>query len=165
MRKKLFVWSAAILLLMSVFTACRSGNGEEDGEYVLYFPVSRDISYGSALATQPWQGDGIPAPQELMEALLDGPTQEDLRAPFPRAVTILALELDEEEQLMRISLSEQYGGLTDMAQTLADACIVMTACQIPGVERVEISSEGFWASRPISRTLSPEELELDTPLP
>jgi len=100
-----------------------------------------------------------------MEALLDGPTREGMRSPFPGAVTILSLELDEGDKLMRISLSEQYGGLTDMAQTLADACIVMTACQFPDVERVEISSEGFWTTRPGSRTLSPAELELDALLP
>jgi len=165
MKKKLIGWAAVLLALLFAVTACRSGNGEETGDYLLYFPVSRDISYGAALAAESWEGDGTPAPELLMQALLEGPTQEGLRAPFPRAVTILSLELVEEEKLMRITLSEQYGGLTDIAQTLADACIVMTACQLPNVERVEISSDGFWANRPDSRILSPAELELDTLLP
>ena len=165
MKKRMILWAAMLLVLLTAFTACRSGGEEETEKYQLYFPVSRDISYGAALDTQPWEGEGEPTPEQLMEALLDGPTREGMRSPFPGAVTILSLELEEGEKLMRISLSEQYGGLTDMAQTLADACIVMTACQFPDVERVEISSEGFWATRPASRTLSPSELELDSLLP
>ena len=55
--------------------------------------------------------------------------------------------------------------VAQMAQTLADACIVMTACQFPEIRQVEISSEGFWSIRPASRTLSPEQLELDALLP
>jgi len=164
MKKRVILWAAALVVLLTAFTACRSG-GEAAETYQLYFPVSRDISYGAALDTQPWEGEGEPTPEQLMEALLDGPTREGMRSPFPGAVTILSLELDEGDKLMRISLSEQYGGLTDMAQTLADACIVMTACQFPDVERVEISSEGFWTTRPGSRTLSPAELELDALLP
>lgn len=163
MKKRVLLWAAAAGLLLAVLVACRGG--EKSGEYLLYFPVSRDISYGAALTTQSWEGEEEPTPEELMEALLDGPTQEGMRSPFPGAVSILSLEVDGEEKLMRITLSEQYGGLTDMAQTLADACIVMTACQLPGVERVEISSDGFWASRPAGRTLSPAELELDTLMP
>jgi len=165
MRKRFFVRLAALGMILSILAACGESAGREEGEYLLYFPVSRDVSYGAALKTQDWEGEGEPTPEKLMEALLDGPTQEGMRSPFPSAVSILRLEVDGEEKLMRITLSEQYGGLTDMTQTLADACIVMTACQFPEVERVEISSEGFWTSRPASRILSPAELELDTLLP
>ena len=165
MKKRFLALAAAALLLVSGLAACREGEQEKTGGYMLYFPVSRDISYGAALDTQPWEGEGTPTPEVLMEALLDGPTREGMRSPFPGAVTILSLEVDGEKKLMRITLSEQYGGLTDMAQTLADACIVKTACQFPEVERVEISSEGFWASRPASHIVSPEEMELDALLP
>lgn len=165
MRKRFFVWLAALGMSFLLLAACAEQAGREQSDYLLYFPVSRDISYGTALVTQDWEGEGDPSPEMLLEALLDGPTQEGMRSPFPSAVTILKLEVEEEENLMRITLSEQYGGLTDMTQTLADACIVMTACQFPQIERVEISSEGFWTSRPASRILSPAELELDTLLP
>ena len=47
-----------------------------------------------------------------------------------------------------------------MTQTLADACIVMTLCQLTGITEVEISTDGFWASRPASRTLRPEQMDL-----
>ena len=152
-----------LLLLALCLTGCQSQKAETQEGYRLYFPVSREISYGSALGTQLWEGED-PTPEQLLEGLLAGPTQEGLRSPFPGAVTLQSAELDGEGTL-HITLSEQYGGLADMAQTLADACIVMTACQFPEVRQVEISSEGFWSSRPASRTLSPEALDLDTLLP
>ena len=155
-------WLAALLALVVCLVGCQRETVREEG-YRLYFPVSRDISYGSALDTQPWEGKD-PTPEELLKALLDGPTQEGLRSPFPGAVTLQNVQLDEAGKL-HITLSEQYGGLADMAQTLADACIVMTVCQFPEVEQVEISSDGFWSSRPASRTLSPEQLDLETLLP
>ncbi len=164
MRKKLFAALAAACLMLTL-TCCGSGEGERTGKYVLYFPVTRDISYGAALATQDWEGEGAPTPEELMQTLLAGPTQEGLRSPFPGAVTLQSLSIDEEQELMRLKLSEQYSGLNDMAQTLADACVVLTACQLPGVSRVEISSDGFWTSRPASRTLAPAELELESLMP
>ncbi len=163
MRVKVFrILSLLVLLLLCLSGCAGHVSGEEEG-YKLYFPVTRDVSYGSALATQSWEGED-PTPEQLLNALLDGPDQEGLRSPFPGVVVILNMELDE-EGVLHITLSEQYGGLTDMAQTLADACIVMTACQFPEIRQVEISSEGFWSNRPASRTLSPEQLELDTLLP
>ena len=165
MRKKLLCWLLLLGLILGWTAACHVEEKEIEEDYLLYFPVTRDISYGAALDTQPWEGEGTPTPELLLKALLDGPSQEGMRSPFPGAVTILSIELDEEKKLLRVTLSEQYGGLTDMAQTLADACIVMTACQFAEVERVEISSEEFWASRPAGRILSPDEFELDSLLP
>ena len=163
MREKLFKLLPLLLLLALCVPGCTEQTGGEEAGLRLYFPVAREVHYGSALDTQLWEGED-PTPERLLEALLDGPTQEGLRSPFPGAVSIQKMELTE-DGLLRITLSEQYGGLTDMAQTLADACIVMTACQFPEIRQVEISSEGFWSSRPESRTLSPEQLELDTLLP
>ena len=163
MKRRFAALLTAALLALSV-TACRTDLGKEPEGMKLYFPVSRDISYGGALGTQLWEGDA-PTPEQLLEALLDGPTEEGLRSPFPGAVSLQSMELDGELGVLHITLSEQYGGLADMAQTLADACIVMTACQFPEIRQVEISSEGFWSSRPASRTLSPDQLDLETLLP
>ena len=163
MRAKGIRLLSLLVLLLLCLRSCQGQVGREAEGFKLYFPVTRDISYGSALATQPWEGED-PTPEQLLEALLDGPTQEGLRSPFPGVVVILNMELDG-DGVLHITLSEQYGGLTDMAQTLADACIVMTACQFPEIRQVEISSEGFWSSRPASRTLSPDQLDLETLLP
>ncbi|MBQ8800808.1 MAG: GerMN domain-containing protein [Clostridium sp.] len=149
------------VLGMALLCACAQDT-EQHAEYYLYFLPS-SASYGSALAVQPWEGSGTPLNEELMQDLLDGPTQEGLKSPFPRGLTLQSLEV--EGNTICITLSEHYSGLTDMSQTLADACIVMTLCQLTGVEAVEISTDGFWASRPASRTLTPEQLELSSLLP
>ena len=164
MRKVRFVLIILALLLL-VPAGCRPDGEGKEGEYQLYFALPRDANYGCALATQSWEGEGTPTPEQLMEALLDGPTREELRSPFPGTVTVQSMTLDADQGMLHVTLSEQYGGLTDMAQTLADACIVMTMCQFPEIWQVEISSEGFWSSRPASRILTPGQIQLDTLLP
>ena len=44
--------------------------------------------------------------------------------------------------MLLVSLSEQYGALTDVSLSLADYAIVLTLSQVEGVEAVEISDEG-----------------------
>ena len=163
MRRKIIALLTAALMALSL-TACGTGTEKEPEGFKLYFPVAREVSYGSALGTQLWEGED-PTPEQLLNALLKGPEEEGMRSPFPGAVSIQSMELDADRGVLHITLSEQYGGLADMARTLADACIVMTACQFPEIRQVEISSEGFWSSRPASRTLSPDQLDLETLLP
>ena len=164
MKRKPFFLLILVLLFL-IPASCRQEKPEGEGEYQLYFAVSRDVDYGRALDTQPWEGEGTPTPEQLLESLLDGPTREGLRSPFPGTVSVQSMTLDADQGMLHITLSEQYGGLTDMAQTLADACITMTMCQFPQIWQVEISSEGFWSSRPASRILTPEQIQLDTLLP
>lgn len=146
-----------LVLILALLSGCAEQQKQTEG-YSLYFTRSSLTSYGSAIAAQYWGTEGEAA--VLMEALLSGPTQEGLTSPFPKGLSVRSMELDERGSMIRLTLSDHYSGLTDMAQTLADACIVMTLCQLPGVEAVEISTDGFWASRPASRTLRPEQMDL-----
>ncbi len=148
-----------VLCVLGMVLLCACGQkGEPPAEYYLYFLPAASTSYGSALAAQPWEGTGTALNEELMRDLLAGPTQEGLRSPFPKGLTLQSMEV--EENTIHITLSDHYSGLTDISQTLADACIVMTLCQLTGIEAVEISTDGFWASRPASRTLRPEQMDL-----
>lgn len=148
-----------VLCVLGMVLLCACGQkGEPPAEYYLYFLPAASTSYGSALAAQPWEGTGTALNEELMRDLLAGPTQEGLRSPFPKGLTLQSMEV--EGNTIHITLSDHYSGLTDISQTLADACIVMTLCQLTGIEAVEISTDGFWASRPASRTLRPEQMDL-----
>ena len=71
MRKRFFVRLAALGMILSILAACGESAGREEGEYLLYFPVSRDVSYGAALKTQDWEGEGEPTPEKLMEATIE----------------------------------------------------------------------------------------------
>ena len=98
-----------LLLALRLLPGCGSG-GEEKGEYELYFAVSSGVGHGPALDTQPldWPEDrGRPTPEDLLLALLSGPSQEGLRSPFPRGVALLSWE--REGETVTVYLSEQYG--------------------------------------------------------
>ena len=59
--------------------------------------------------------------------------------------------------MLRITLSEQYGALTDISLTLADYCIVLTLSQLEEVEGVEIRSGGHSAGYRSHQTLRADE--------
>ena len=159
--------SAVILcLVLAAFcTACRAREVPAEG-YQLYFVVPAEQQHGPAVITQPWQREQAPSPQQLLQALLDGPEQEGAASPFPRGVRIIRCEESEEnEGLLKIVLSEQYSALTDISLTLADYCIVMTLTQLPQVDCVEIQVQGMGSGYRSHPVLRRDEVELPEVLP
>ena len=147
------------LILTLFLSACgRTGPGEPEGA-LLWFCANPEESHGPALAAQSYEGEL--QPEALLAALLAGPTQEGLRSPFPRGVSPIQCQWDEEQPgVLLIRLSEQYGALADISLTLADYCIVLTLSQAEGVEGVEISAQGHWASYRSHQLLTAEEAVL-----
>ena len=171
MRGSRLVCGALALVLLFGATGCSPKEEEVPAEYLLYFAVSRDVASGPALDTEPFdpadcttahpEGESCPSPGDLVQALLAGPQEEGHRSPFPRGVTLVSWTWDEEQPgNLQIRLSEQYGGLTDIALTLADYAIVLTLSQLEGVETVEIASGGRAISYRSHQILSEEEAEL-----
>ena len=167
MSGKKLICLLAVLSLLWAAGGC-SGDGDA-GEYVLYFSAGRNTVSGPALVSEPYpqeEGDAAPGPGELLEALLAGPAEEGHRSPFPRGVALVSLSWDEEQPgNLRVRLSEQYGGLTDISLTLADYAIVLTLSQLERVETVEILSEGHTANYRSHQILSAQEAELPGLLP
>ena len=131
----------------------------------IYFAAEQDRErpHGPALGWEPWEpaGTPFPSPRRLMEALLNGPTEEGLRSPFPSGLTLDAWRWDPDRQgNIQMKLSEQYSGLAGISLTLADYCITMTLSQIPGVESVEILSGSYTANYRSHQQLRPEEVML-----
>ena len=140
-------WTMCLLLgLLLLLGSCSTA--AEKGGYQLYF--ASGLEDGSAILSEPYQGEADPGPRELMEALLSGPTEEELNSPFPTGVLVL-------------NLSEQYGGLTDISLTVADYCIVLTMSQLDGVEAVEINVAGQPVSYRNHQILTREEAVLSQP--
>ena len=162
-RMRILAWLLAPLVLLC---ACAGrGEGKARGAYVLYFlsgPLaSGESGHGPALDWEPYDCEGTPQPEQLLEALLAGPTLEELASPFPRGVSLQRCEWDEEEPgVLSVSLSEQYGALTDISLTLADYCIVLTLSQLDEVEGVEIRSGGYSADYRSHQLLRAEEAVL-----
>ena len=134
MRQGVFLLLAAAALL-ALCAAC--GHEPEEGSpYLLYFLEQDSACHGSALGSEPYQ------PPESQT----GPS-EGQDAPNPGDLLQALVEWDDEHPgNLRVRMSEQYGGLTDISLTLADYCIVLTLGQLEGVETVEITSQGHWAS-------------------
>lgn len=121
-------WTMCLLLgLLLLLGSCSTA--AEKGGYQLYF--ASGLEDGSAILSEPYQGEADPGPRELMEALLSVPTEEELNSPFPSGVSLRSWGL--EEGVLVLNLSEQYGGLTDISLTVADYCIVLTMSQLDGV--------------------------------
>ena len=149
---------AALLAALLLLAACGGREDREEQDFVLYYLLEGEPVHGSALDWEPYPGEADPGPAELLTALLAGPAQEGLVSPFPRGVSLLSWDWDEEEPgVLRITLSEQYGALTDISLTLADYCIVLTLSQLEEVEGVEIRSGGHSAGYRSHQTLRADE--------
>ena len=67
MRAKVFRILSLLVLLLLCLSGCGGQTGREAEGFRLYFPVTRNVSYGSALGTQIWEGDD-PTPEQLLNA-------------------------------------------------------------------------------------------------
>ena len=126
------------LLLPLLFFLLPGCKETEAGQvYQLYFqPAS--YTAGPALLPFDFLPEEIQTPLEevLIETLLAGPEDPTLRSPFPKGVSLRSWSL--QGGLLQVNLSEQYGGLSGMALTIADHAIALTLCQLPHVDGVTI---------------------------
>ena len=158
-------WFPVFLVLALLLPACGGKeNTQKPKGLRLWFAVDESFAgygHGPALDSEPYLGESPPEPEELMTALLAGPVQEGLRSPFPRGVSLLRCQWDEERPgVLLVDLSEQYGALADISLTLADYCVVLTLSQLEGVEQVEITAQSHWVSYRSHQQLSGEEAVL-----
>ena len=154
---------AGLLTLLLLLCACGQKSEEKQrGDYVLYFLSGAlkagTSGHGPALDWEPYACEEAPQPETLLKVLLSGPTLEELASPFPKGVTLRQCVWDEERPgVLVVSLSEQYGALTDISLTLADYCIVLTLSQLEGVEGVEIRAGGYSSDYRSHQLLQAEE--------
>ena len=108
-----------VLALSLLLAGC--GTGRESSGVLLYFctdPNDHSQLHGPAIQSQPYLGPSGPGVEELVSALLAGPTQDGLVSPFPQGRSLQSWAL--EDGLLTLNFSEQYGGLADISLTLAD---------------------------------------------
>ena len=130
---------AMLLALALLLSSCGANRPEQGapGQYSLYFRTNdTGTVLGREYRTLP-QGEEI---EELVKLLLAGPEDGELVSPFPRGTALNRWRL--EGDTVALDLSEAYGGLSGVDQTLADACLVLTLCQLDQVERISLTVEG-----------------------
>ena len=107
-----------VLALSLLLAGC--GTGGESSGVLLYFctdPNDHSQLHGPAIQSQPYLGPSGPGVEELVSALLAGPTQDGLVSPFPQGLSLQSWAL--EDGLLTLNFSEQYGGLADISLTTA----------------------------------------------
>ena len=163
MKKRGILLALVLVLLTGLGVSCVQQREPEETEYVLYFLNGGDMLQSGALQPEAYlfsEGEE-PKPEELIRALLKGPQSEQLKSPFPKGVSFQWCKWDESrEGHIRVGLSEQYGGLTDIALTLADYSIVLTLGQLENVNSVEIVVAGQKANSRSHQVLAVEEAVL-----
>lgn len=155
---------ALSLALALVLTGCGStGTGSGVLLYFCIDPGDAAGTHGPAIQSQPYNGPSGPGVEELVQALLEGPSQDGLVSPFPQGLSLQSWEL--EDGLLTLNFSEQYGGLADISLTLADYCLVLTLSQVEGVDTVQIQSAGHTYHSRSHQTMAAGEALLDQSLP
>ena len=159
MKRLLFL---SVLLLLAL-CACAPAE-EETGEYQVYFisdPAGQEVrAGGSALESEGRSlPEGADPAEGLMECLLSGPLSGALRSPIPEGVRQLSAPTIE-DGVCRVDLSEGYGSLSGVELTMADYCIALTLCQLPGVDAVTIDVEGEPIPYRARQVLRPEDAAL-----
>ena len=155
--------SAACLLLTLLCGACAAGASRlgppPEGQYSLYFLTTEgredDAALGWEFRSPPEGGETV---EGLMALLLAGPESDALASPFPQGTAVRTCGV--EEGVACVDLSEAYEGLSGAGLTLADGCVVLTLCQLEGVESVYLTVEGH--PRPFrDQVFSPADFMLD----
>ena len=157
MRRQLFAAVLALTLLVSC--SRRPGRGEEppEGQYAVYFATAFGRGDDAALDRE-FRALSTGTVEGLMELLLAGPESDALVSPFPQGTALRSWEIA--AGVVSIDLSEAYEGLSGAELTLADGCIVLTLCQLEGVDSVYLTVEGH--PRPFrDQVLSPQNFLLD----
>lgn len=144
MKKRLLSLTLALALLCSSCAGTGHGNGEEtppEGQYSVYFPVDdpaqTDLALGREFHALP---EGAGEVEGLMTLLLSGPQETGFASPFPEGTGVRSWR--QEGGLVSLDMTEAYGGLSGVELTLADACVVLTLCQLKGVNQVYLTVEG-----------------------
>lgn len=161
MRKWTFVLPLALLLGLLLW-GCAGGPGQEEDGPALWFAgnIGDGADWNSdtrAVDRVPYQGDELSV-DGLMSALLAGPDRDSgLVSPFPEGTRLLGWRL-EQDGLLRVNLSGEYGRLEGIGLTLADYCITLTLSQLEGVERVSVAVNGNRLSDRYRQELSGEQV-------
>lgn len=159
MKKQILALTLTGLLLG--LSGCAGTAGERTAEdYKVYFSALEDQNAAMAVGYETWeQPEGTQPVTGLLQALFQGPATQNLTSPFPDGVRLLSWELLD-EGCLHLDLSEQYGGLTGVDLTVADACLTLTLCQVEGVESVYVTVEGDEIPYRPTQQLTPSDLLL-----
>lgn len=151
MKRRIMTLALAALAALSAGCALLSREAaEEQGPetYDLYFQVRDLEAAGGADAIAPVpcgiqlqddrEAEALAA--ELVALLLQGPTDEAYKSPFPTGTSLRNVRVEDGRAV--VDLSSAYRALSGVGLTMADYCVALTLTQIPRVETVSVTVGG-----------------------
>lgn len=139
--KKWICIPLCLVLILTIYGATQTGSSSAaKRKYTLYFAAD-NLSSSSALGTETRVFDsGQDIIGQLIQALLDGPTQPELTSVFPKGTTLLSQS--REDGVLTLNFSKEYSDLTGAKLTLANGAVVLTMTQLKTVDSVILLSAG-----------------------
>lgn len=114
----------------------------QSNELVTFYYLQSQYQYGDSQSILGQEERQVSGHREdlryLITLYLMGPTEEGLRSPLPSGTRILSAE--QEEGSVTITLSEVPASMTDLAFSLACACLTKTCIELTGTDSVTIVS-------------------------
>lgn len=144
-------------LLILTLSACAIGGTTE---WTLYYRQS-ELSYGETklIGTQTMRFSDDVTPDMVAKKYFEAETEDELCSPFPKQTKLIAHE--QEDDVLRLTLSENFGTLSGAELSLALTCITMTFSQFENVEYVEIETENSLLANQESIRLSADAVMLE----
>ena len=156
MKRLILLCLAAVLVLAGCAPA-----EQGEGDYLIYGRTALETS-GGGDAIGAWRSTAMGEPAERVASALVhqilAPGEEGYESPLPQGTRLLSLHI--ENGLATVDLSAQYAGLSGVDLTIADACITLTLCQMPAVERVCILAQGNPLPYRLRQTMTADEVLL-----
>ena len=142
--KRFFALLPAVLLL----AACAAEpERPSPDDYALYYAAVLGTGAGgdairSDTVNVPGSAsmDSAALAETLVRALLDEPKDDALCSPFPSGTSLQKLSVARGRA--SVDLSAQYGKLSGIDLSIADACLTLTLTQLRGVYAVRITADG-----------------------
>lgn len=132
----------SLILLVSLLLSGCSVTGERIKEPVSFYYLQANYKYGtdgSVIASEEREASGHRNDLlYLMKLYCMGPSDEELVSPLPRGTLILSAEQTEDH--VTIKLSDLGESLTDVAYSLAAACLSLTCFSLANAAKVTVTS-------------------------
>ena len=142
MKKRLIALLCALALPLGGCGAPGEEASPPEGAYRVYYAVTgKQATVQSVDFEYRIPDAGVPAADALAKMVMTAPQTYGLASPVRPEVHFRSAEL-EEDGLLHLDLSEQYGGLSGIDLTIANACFTLTLCQLEDVDAVYITVEG-----------------------
>ena len=140
MKQKICILLICVMLTLS---GCNTLNtqGASSGSVKFYY-LQNEIVYNSAdsVVSYETRQSGRLKPEELIGQYLQGPEKKNLASPYPEELKLVSVT--QEDNTVKIVLSNEFTTLSNLELTLACSCLTKTMQGILPAESYEISSTG-----------------------